>query len=53
VDAVGHPHVGVQGAVIAPGGLAQPGQIGAVVTFLEEHRLAAVAALDDVGRDIG
>ena len=43
----------MDGAVIAPGGLAEPGQVGAVVAVLEEHRFAAVAALDDVRRDIG
>lgn len=53
VHVVGHQHVGVDAAVLAPGDVAQILQIADVVDVGEEARLAVVAALDDVLGDAG
>ena len=44
--------IGVQGATGFLEGKAEPVQVGVVVLFGEEARLAAVAALDDVQRNV-
>jgi len=52
VHVVGHQDIGVQGAMFFVQGFVKPVQVGVVVLFGEEARLAVVTALHDVQRDV-
>ena len=52
MDAIGHQHVGVQGAPRLPERFSQPMQVALAIFFREEAGLAIVATLHDVQGDV-
>ena len=51
VDMIGHEDIGVDGTAMLLGPLLEPVKIGRLVFITEEHGLAAIAALDHMGRN--